>query len=410
MRVAVLGGGLQGCCIAIALADRGVQVTLFDRNADLLTRAAVANEGKIHLGYMYAGDPTLKTARMMMQGALSFAPFLSRYLGVSIASFRVSDPAVYVVHRDSQRSSDDVRAYILAVHALVQEAAAKRNGAYFGMDLAAPIRVWSRAELERELDPNEAMAAFESCEVAIDPIALARLIRNRIAQTPNIELRLQHAITAVEDGDELEVASVHDGIAQRERFDHVVNCLWDGRLAVDGSIGFRPGRPWIHRLKYGVTFRPPPTARIARSITVVLGPFGEVVRYAGGAIYLTWYPDCLLGRSHEVQPPDWSMSPQEPLRSAILQSTFNALATILPALQTCKVDELLDVNVRGGIIVAWGETDIDDPASELHRRFEIGVTSRGRYHSVDPGKLTMAPHFAAECAARVVGQDSERPI
>ena len=75
MCVGVLGGGLQGCCLALALAERGVRVTLFDRNAALLTKAAVANEGKIHLGYMYAGDPTLSTARTMMSGALSFAPF-----------------------------------------------------------------------------------------------------------------------------------------------------------------------------------------------------------------------------------------------------------------------------------------------------------------------------------------------
>ena len=81
MRVGVLGRGLQGCTIALALADRGVKVTLFDKNNTLLSRAAAANEGKIHLGYMYAGDPTLSTAKMMMQGALSFAPFLERYVG-----------------------------------------------------------------------------------------------------------------------------------------------------------------------------------------------------------------------------------------------------------------------------------------------------------------------------------------
>jgi glycine/D-amino acid oxidase-like deaminating enzyme len=57
MRVGVLGGGLQGCCAALALADRGAQVALFDRNQALVTRAGAANEGKIHLGYMYAGDP-----------------------------------------------------------------------------------------------------------------------------------------------------------------------------------------------------------------------------------------------------------------------------------------------------------------------------------------------------------------
>jgi glycine/D-amino acid oxidase-like deaminating enzyme len=53
--VGVLGGGLQGCCTALALAERNVRVVLFDKNEALLSRAAVANEGKIHLGYMYAG-------------------------------------------------------------------------------------------------------------------------------------------------------------------------------------------------------------------------------------------------------------------------------------------------------------------------------------------------------------------
>ena len=75
MRVGILGGGHQGCCVALALAERGIDVTVFDRNDELLSRAAVANEGKVHLGYMYANDPSLATARLMMQGAFAFAPF-----------------------------------------------------------------------------------------------------------------------------------------------------------------------------------------------------------------------------------------------------------------------------------------------------------------------------------------------
>ena len=49
--VGVLGGGLQGCCAALALAERGVmKMVLFDRNPTLLERTAVSNEDKIHLG------------------------------------------------------------------------------------------------------------------------------------------------------------------------------------------------------------------------------------------------------------------------------------------------------------------------------------------------------------------------
>lgn len=72
------------------------------------------------------------------------------------------------------------------------------------------------------------------------------------------------------------------------------------------------------------------------------------------------------------------------------------------SLRELQPGDLGDVTVKGGVIVAWGETDIYDPASELHRRYEIGVTSSGRFHSVDPGKLTMAPFFAELCAAHLI--------
>src|ERR1700687_725360 len=129
MRVGILGGGLQGCCAALALGDRGMKVVLFDKNDALLSRTAVANEGKIHLGYMYAGDPTLSTAKTMMTGALAFAPFLERHIGQAAQSFSVSVPANYVVHRDSQRVVDDVSAYLKTVHTLVNEAADGRSQA-----------------------------------------------------------------------------------------------------------------------------------------------------------------------------------------------------------------------------------------------------------------------------------------
>ena len=127
MHVAVFGGGLQGCCTALALADRGARVTLYDKNDSLLSRAAVANEGKIHLGFMYAGDPSLSTARMMMRGALAFAPFFALHLGLTPQRLRTSSPAAYVVHRDSQKSPEQIGCYLNAVHRLLQAAAEKRQ-------------------------------------------------------------------------------------------------------------------------------------------------------------------------------------------------------------------------------------------------------------------------------------------
>ena len=187
----------------------------------------------------------------------------------------------------------------------------------------------------------------------------------------------------------------------RDSFDHVVNALWDGRFKLNEALGFRANRPWLHRLKYGVSFRLPPGVRPPPSATFVLGPFGEVVTYGDGIIYLTWYPECLLAISTAVTPPEWDTYPADPLRSRIITGTFRALSEIVVSLRNLDSERLPEAIVKGGAIVAWGKTDIYDPASELHRRFEIGVTSEGRFHSVDPGKLTMAPHFAEICAERI---------
>ena len=402
MRVGVLGGGLQGCSIALALADRGVKVTLFDKNNTLLSRAAAANEGKIHLGYMYAGDPTLSTAKMMMQGALSFAPFLERHLGYPAQAFLVSDPATYIVHRDSQHGADDVCAYMKAVHTLINEAAKGRGQAYFGLDLGAPLRVWPAAEKETQFDPTIALAAISTPEIAINPVALAQKINECVTAHPLIEVRCGRTIVGgKEQRHGMEVHSDGQGGSTRECFDHVVNALWDGRLGLNEKLGFPVGRPCMHRLKYGVSFRLPTGATPPPSATFVLGPFGEVVTYGDRRIYLTWYSECMQAISTDVVPPDWDTYPAEPLRSQILTGTFHALSAIVHSLRGLDPGSLPEALVKGGTIVAWGKTDIYDPASELHRRFEIGVTSEGRFHSVDPGKLTMAPYFAEICAGRI---------
>ncbi|MEZ5786298.1 MAG: FAD-dependent oxidoreductase [Xanthobacteraceae bacterium] len=404
LRAAVLVGGLQGCCIALLLAARGIEVVLYERNDVLLGAAATANEGKIHLGYVYASDPTLATARTMIRGALAFAPFVREHLDASPERLRLSSPNAYAVHRESQRSVDDIAAYLSRVHRLVVEANEASSGDYFGFDLDRAVERWSGSQIAATFAPAAIQAVFQTPEIAIDPLALADIVRRRISDAAGrIEVRLRHVVTAVETNRlGLDVhASSPDG-ATREKYDHVINALWDGRIAIDKTLGLRPGRLTMNRFKYGL--------RIAArdcdvpSTTIVLGPFGDVITYGDRTIYMSWYPACMKARSAGDQPIPLPTIPSGPLRSDIAADTLAALSAIMPGLQTVRLEAVADYTVRGGVIVAWGQTDIDDPASELHRRFEIGVHSVGSYHSVDPGKLTMAPYFAGVCVARICAE------
>jgi glycine/D-amino acid oxidase-like deaminating enzyme len=404
MRVAVLGGGLQGCCTALALAERGVDVVLVDQNQSLLSRTATANEGKIHLGYMYAADPTLATARTMMEGALAFAPFLQRYTGDAMETFKTSRAAHYVVHRDSQRSVAAVGSYLNDVHQLIARTSAGREFSYFGLDISRPPRPWRASERDGLFNPDTAVAVFETPEVAIDPLDIADRLSRSIDNHPRIEVRLGHQVLRVQrEQSRIHVSCHHRDGTTTDGFDHVVNALWGGRLAIDSTLGLKPPRPWLHRLKYGISFTLPNDYQSPLSITVVSGPFGEVVSYRDRRMYLTWYPECMQGISAEIIPPDWPTYPSEPLRSRTIQRSLTAMSNILPGLRMLDPAHLADAAVKGGLIMAWGNTDIDDPTSHLHQRHQIGIASFGHYHSIDPGKLTMAPYFAERCAERICG-------
>jgi len=402
MRVAVLGAGLQGACVALELAAHGIDVDLYDKNDACLTQAAAQNEGKIHLGYVYACDPTLQTARLMIKGAAAFAPLMRRWIGDDIDEVPVSSPFHYAVHRQSLISAEAVWAHLQACNALAREEPYGETVDYFGADCRQPPR--RRDGYDDLFDPELMVAAFTTPEIAIDPEALAAAVRARVAREPDIRCVLRASVADVSVTDSrAEVVFERDAGRCREGYDHVVNALWDGRLAIDARVGVRPERPWLYRIKHYLRARPAATAPALPSTTIVLGPFGDIVRYPSGDLYLSWYPAGRRGVAANLCPPDWPRVLDDATADEVRRAILAGLARLVPALGHAAFSRFEACAVRGGVIVATGSTDIDDPASGLHARSDIGPRSVGRYHSISTGKLTMAPLFAKQTADRIRG-------
>jgi hypothetical protein len=353
-----------------------------------MTQASLRNEGKIHLGYVYAHDPTLRSAARMVDGAATFAPLLERWLGMPMAQFGHSSPFNYVVHRDSMLTPGQFETHARRTHDLVGERVA--DGDYFGVDVGRPPERLSPAEVEASYRSTAVQAVYRTAEIGIDPRVLAKAVRERIAAEARICLRLETEVHGVRvEGDRIAVLSSKAGSPSTEHYDHVVNALWDGRLAVDASIGLAPRRPWLFRVKHflivssGFLSLP--------STTIVLGPFGDVVDYGDGSFYLSWYPSGLQGASSELQVPPWLRSLPQDSISEVRSGIVEGLASVVSGLDGLSSDDLANAELVGGVIFAWGASDIDDRGSELHSRFAIGPRSVGRYHSIDTGKLTTAP-------------------
>jgi len=411
LKIAVLGGGFQGVCVALELAARGQEVDLYDENDSVITQAGVVNEGKIHLGITYANDPTLRSAELMIRGALHFMKNINRWVEMEEPSLNVSQPFYYGIHRDTMVTEDKIISYFHRVEAIYREMKRTLKLNYLGDESNVIFEKLNDEKTRDKFFTNKILSAYKTIERAVDVQKLAVILRTRIFASNKIIFIDQAQVRKAEkDQDRLKVYYRKDKHEYISTYDRVINTLWHNRLKIDASLSLAPNRDWLYRYKVGIRFKCIDNISYIPSVTLILGSFGDIVNYDGQKLYISWYPSGMVDSSKEIQPPDWNgiHAPGKKLtveqKTEIFDNSLEALSTIIPGLQKIKRDQIIDKDIRGGIIFSWGKTDIDDIDSELHKRYEIGVHSYRNYHSIDTGKYTMAPLFAVEVGNRILGQ------
>jgi glycine/D-amino acid oxidase-like deaminating enzyme len=399
--VAVLGAGIMGSSTALQLARRGIDVTLYDQATVPFAGASRWNEGKIHLGFLYAADPTLRTARAVVEGGLDFKDQVVQLTGMSFEAVTTAVEDIYLVHRDSVISADGVQAYFEATAAMV--AASPSAGRYLVDVSACRARRLTASELEATSAPEVVTAGFGVPERSVNTQVVADAFVEALHAEPRVSFAMEQRVDAVRPDDENRSRwFVHSSAGKDGPFGAVVNALWEGRPAVDASIGHRPDTAPQHRYRVSLFAR---TRTVVDTPCVVLGvgPFGDVKNYGGRDFYLSWYPLGLLARAEAIEPPAVStMTPGARLHLA--RDVFDALSARLPWVEhiRCVAD---DVRVEGGWVYSQGSGELDDPRSSVHQRSRLGVTKVGTYYSVDTGKYSVAPSLAAGLARSIVDDD-----
>ncbi len=361
-----------------------------------VTGASRNNEGKLHLGFVYGNDPSLATAKLMTRSALSFRRIIRRWIGEEVNRIPVSTPFYYQVARDGQLTTDKCQAYFSQVHRLCLEHVDVHGLDYFGKDLrAGPAQVSNPDEIGLSASAGD---VFSTSEIAIDPEHLAKALDARVRAEARIGLHLEcevHRVRRLDRG--FEVTFRQSGEFVRERYDCVVNALWDGRLRIDEQLGLLPTRPWLFRYKELVRIESDGAADVP-SVTIIQGPYGDVVNYGDGQIYMSWYPAGLRATTDDVMPASAADVVRNRNPESIKVAMRAALAQFAPLLECVASSEIKNGRIGGGWIFGWGESGIEDRTSGLHKRFDVGPQHADGYISVDAGKLTSAPLFALAVA------------
>lgn len=380
-------------------------MTVVEAESDCLQQASLRNEGKIHLGFVYAKDASGSTSSLMLEGALAFGPLVETFVGHQLPWDELrSELFTYLVMADSQMTTSDIADFYSTLDRRIAD---YESPTYLGRPINA---LWSEVpitSLGGWLNRDFVQGAFRTCEAALDREGINVHLRRALHAHPNITMRYGHRVLEARrtsEGFTLAVRSP-DGGSRMIDTDIVVNCLWDQRLLVDSQIGIVPDHKWVHRRKFRILGRMPAELEPMPSLTMVLGSYGDVVVYPHTDAYISWYPTCMTGWSTDVAPPDdWHMSEaQVPSASAELQRIVDdsivSLSTIVKGLEKFE-----PMSVASGLIVARGESDIDDPNSELHTRHNIGVNDFDGWFSIDTGKYTTAPLFAQQLADRLASR------
>ncbi len=424
--VGVLGAGIMGCCLALELAQQGFKIDLIDLAPAPMKGASLHNEGKLHLGFVYAKDPLKTTHRLMLRGSLAFSRILEKLTGCSPDDLLPSQPFFYYVPRDSQLALDEIHDYFQMVEEDIQEEIQCSGDSYLGRNINRVFELNSRDVHVSLFSPDQTVGSFRTEEVSVSPAAVADILTQAVKNHHTIQFIGNTEILAAEllnDG-EIRIDYQYKRTISSMIYPCVANCLWDGKLKIDQSIGFSDPGPWISRYKATINLSVPDIAKNSiPSATGILGSYGDVVNHGNGLYYISWYPLCKIAQSvnedgrllhdqvHKYAIPRiiQKATSDYPSISKSIGSIFHrkffienisALAVYIPALKVL-LNKKRSFDLGGGVILARGSTDIDDPESYLHQRSEIGPVAYNNYLTIDTGKYCTAPLFAIKAAGMI---------
>jgi glycine/D-amino acid oxidase-like deaminating enzyme len=399
-KIVVIGGGLQGSSVALALASRGYCTTLVEKEFLPMQAASLRNEGKIHLGFIYALDKSGNTRKLMLKGALSFARLLESWCGTVPWNKCKSENFRYANMPDSLLDAEQLeQSYSKLSEELLEVSDSLKHVAeYFGVKLSwlwrKSAEVVGRPIINGQLIPDY----YETEEISIDPRSLAEFVNCSINNNKNITLNCNtNVLSAARNGSGFRLQIESNGKVTDLDADLVVNCAWNDRLRLDQTIGLNTETTeHSYRVKYQILVKPQSINHL-KAISLVQGPYGDIVPWQDGLVYISWYP---TGRTYFSALPPPPLTNDSEQAQKIAELSLAALANFFPALRGSDI-----ISSLPGIIIARGEQDVDKYDSGLHERNKVGTHGFNGWWSVDTGKLTTAPLFAEQTA-----QEIEREI
>jgi glycine/D-amino acid oxidase-like deaminating enzyme len=251
----VVGGGFYGARLALMLGGLGKQVLLVEREAELLARASLRNQARVHNGYHYP-----RSILTSLRSRLNYARFVDEYAECVDRSF----PHYYAVGRRMSKIT------------------AGQFGE-FCRRIGAPLSA-APADVKKLFDADRIDSVFEVQECAFDAVKLRARMVSDLAEA-GVDVTMNTAATRVASRDDgaAVVTLARGGDEYEVNADLVFNCTYShlNRLLVNSAAAAIPMK---HELTEMALVEAP--AELAgAAVTVMDGPFFSLMPYPSRGLF-----------------------------------------------------------------------------------------------------------------------------
>lgn len=244
----VIGGGIFGVYAALYLDAKGYKVGIVEKEEQLLKKASIVNQARLHAGYHY--PRSVATARMSDDHRERFTREHKDFILFSFEKY-------YAI--DKYASLTDARQF-------------ERFCQYIGLRCEPvhdhPLFNYKRLE-----------ALYLTTEYTFDPILVAKYYQQRLRERPKIEVMLNsRVVDPVDVGGSwlMSIDQLHDGTQTKVKASAVINATYAGSNSVNRLFGLDEIQ-LMHEISEIAFVTSPQLSNIG--LTVMDGQFGSIMPY-----------------------------------------------------------------------------------------------------------------------------------
>ena len=162
----IIGGGIFGVYTALYLAEKRNKILLCDIGSDLLKRASIVNQARLHFGYHY--PRSVATARQANEYKERFISDHSRFINSEFKQY-------YAIANNGSFTSDD-------------------DFLRFCDLIDIPIK---QVELKTLFNHNELKNDYRTDEISFDPVMISEFYREKINNNNRIDQKMNTYVSSV---------------------------------------------------------------------------------------------------------------------------------------------------------------------------------------------------------------------